>query len=677
MSSSVQYSPERIFTVEQTQFIRLVDDVDVARSFEPVGALSIPAAPPRLETFADADAYLANHPDWAQAARGPMRSACRAGAASVKACLAAQRNEPFDRNPKNLDLACVPFDIAVINGAWKDLSYRAAGFDSEKTFRNVRWVIRSVGRKAGMVAPHLVPPIPADDPFEPLQHNANKFERKSARLFAAWCRETGRDRDGVTDATLIEYGSYETQHMVGKRTARVLRVIARLWNATAQRDPTWPQTKLSAPSRREYYSLPFSAYPQSFQDDIAALTTWMAGTKRRRSPNRRPGRKRALRPATITGVVGALRLAAWALVASGRDPASIPGLDSLVTEAAMETILLCHEERAKARQQALPEAERVGTNALIQSIAAALVMVAQHFCEVSPERLVSLKDLAADFRGEPQGKPTRKNRRRVNALLDDQVKLKRLMRLPRTLMEEALERREQAAEILRRVSQTEGPEAIRLTHKATGLAKHAAYLAREAAVIGILCRIPLRIKNLHAIRIGTNLQFTGGGSDVVTLNFSADETKNRNDLEFYIGPRLHALLQTYIETFLPFFATASTDFNEMRWLFPSGGGRSGPVSIGVLRVIIVRTVADNVGATVNPHLFRALAVTLALQHSPDALEHCRLLLGDKSLKVVLRHYAMLQEKDAARRQSAFVDAEEDRLARIPAPPAKQRRGSRS
>jgi hypothetical protein len=38
---------------------------------------------------------------------------------------------------------------------------------------------------------------------------------------------------------------------------------------------------------------------------------------------------------------------------------------------------------------------------------------------------------------------------------------------------------------------------------------------------------------------------------------------------------------------------------------------------------------------------------------------------------------MMREKDAARRQSAFVDAEEDRLAQIPAPPSTPRQGRRS
>jgi integrase len=640
-------------------------------------AAALPEFPSDLKSFADVDRFIACHPEWTETDRGPARSTCRGVAARIHAIRAAERNEPFEPDPKKLDLASVPFDIAMINAAWKNRSYRAAGFDNAKSFRNARWTIRNVGRRAGMVIPDVTPPIVPGDPFELLQQSANKYDQATARRFTAWCQQTGLRREDVTDATLIAYRAYVMAHMIGRWPDEVIRLVARLWNSAARRDPAWPQTRLSAPTLREYYSLPFTAYPVSFQDDVAALAVWMAGTRRRRAPHRRPGRKRPMRPATIKNILSWIRLATSALVAGGRDPASITELSCLVTEADMEAILLWHEERGKAKHQGvLPEAERVGTNVLTQSIATTLVMIAQHHCAVPPQTLTALKELALDFRVESLRKPTLKNRHRISVLLNDRAKLKRLMRLPRTLMDEALARRDRSADALREAGQANGDEADRLTHSAAVLARQAAYLAREAALIGILCRIPLRIKNLHEIQIGTNLQFAGGGSDIVTLNFTIDETKNRRDLEFYIGPRLHALLQTYIAYFLPVFAAGSPDLGDKRWLFPSGGGRPGPLSIGRVRAIITRSVEENVGVTVHPHLFRALAVTLALEHSPGALEHCRQLLGDQSLKIVQRHYAMTQEKDAARRQSAFVDAEEDRLAEVPPPASKPRKGRR-
>ena len=641
---------------------------------QPPGATDpAPDADPRLQTFADVDTYVATHPHWSAPSRRALRSTCRLAAWSVHAIQAARRQEPFDPEPKHLDLARVAFDIPAINAAWHGRSYRAAGFESKSMFRNARWAIRHVGRAAGQVLTCFAAPLPPGHPFAALEAGANKYDKPTVRRFVAWCDQTGRSRDRVGDDTLLAYRTFMAAHMVGRKTEEVIRLIARLWNSTAQADPDWPRTRLSAPRLTPPYSLPLTAYPDSLRRDITAFTDWMAGTTRRRhAPGRRPGRKRAQRPATIRGALTHIRLAAAALVAGGRDPASITHLGCLVGEAELEAILEYHETRAAARQQALAEDERRCLNALTQAIGNTLLMIARHHCELPPETLTALHAIAADFRTPQAGKPTLKNRRRISQLLDDRGRLNRLMRLPRTLMGTALALRQQASEAACQATQADRAEAARLNHRASGLARQAASLGREAALIGILCRIPLRIKNLHEIQIGPHLRFTGAGN-IVTLHFTAAETKNRIDLEFYIGPRLRALLLTYIDLFLPHFAAGSADAAP-RWLFPSGDGRAGPITIGRLRVIIVRSIADHVGVTMNPHLFRGLAVTLALEHAPAGLEHCRLLLGDKTPGAVQRHYVLLQEKDAARRQSALVDAEEDRLAQDAAlPPARRRR----
>jgi integrase len=644
-----------------------------------LSAASDPAAAPpplRLETFADVDAYLCHHPDAPVAGRAQLRSSCRRAAWSVHALHAAARHAPFDPDMKNLDLAAVPFDIRLINAAWKGRAYRAAGFTSKSAFRNARWAIRYIGRLAGAVLPCFAPALAPGDAFEPLVQTANKYDKPNTRLFAAWCREAGLYPGDVDDGRLLAYATYMLTHMVGRKADDILRLLARLWNDTAERDPAWPQAKLSAPSQVSPASPPFTSYPVSLQEEIAGLAAWLAGTQRRRPPHPRPGRKRAARPATIRNALASVRAALGALVAGGRDPASLTGLDCLMNVPDLEASLQYHEARGEAKQQALPAAERTPSRRPY-AIGTVLLMIAQRYCGVAPETLAALKEVVEDYRVDGSGKPTRKNRRRVDALLDDRDKLKRLVRLPRTLMADALTLRERSADLARQAGQAKGTAADRLARQARALAAQAAYLAREAVLIGILCRIPLRIKNLSEIRIGTNLRFAGGNSDVVSLHFMVDETKNWVDLDFYIGPRLHALLLTYIERFLPFFAAGSTDVADMPWLFPSGDGRPGPVSIPRLRTIIVRSVADNVGVTINPHLFRALAVTLAFEHSPGAVEHCRLLLGDKSGAVVQRHYNMMQEKDAARRQSAFVDAEEDRLTQLAAPSPRKHRGGRS
>jgi hypothetical protein len=83
-------------------------------------------------------------------------------------------------------------------------------------------------------------------------------------------------------------------------------------------------------------------------------------------------------------------------------------------------------------------------------------------------------------------------------------------------------------------------------------------------------------------------------------------------------------------------------------------------------------VAERVGAEFHPHLFRALAVEFALRHDPGALEHCRQLLGDSTMQVVLTHYAPIRTKEATDHQDRLVNAEADRLAMPPAPVKRRR-----
>ena len=243
---------------------------------------------------------------------------------------------------------------------------------------------------------------------------------------------------------------------------------------------------------------------------------------------------------------------------------------------------------------------------------------------------------------------SRKNQRRLDQFRDP-VKLGLLLNLPRTVMAEALELRDrQPAE--------------------------AARLARTAIFFAIELRIPLRIKNLRTCRLGHNLRFAGPGSPLAILGFQVSEMKNRRDTEYSVSARLCQFLQVYIKQFLPFFTASSADFADKQWLFPAGDGKPGPLSDGQVRKTIIDTVAERVGADFHPHLFRALAVEFALRHDPGALEHCRQLLGDKTMQVILTHYAPIRTQEATDHQDRLVNAEADRLA-MPPGAAKPRRNT--
>ncbi len=630
---------------------------------------------PKVETFADAVAYVQRRSDWPKSLRDVLASNVRRmGWTLATARARTDRGYILPKRSK-LDLTTIPFDIPKINQCLEGVSYGAAGFRLESSFRTAKSGFRRLARELGKVLPHQAAEPPPGDPFAAFIDATTRYGRPAARRFGAWCRDNGLSPQDVTGETLTRYAVFLEQHHFAVRIDRIVPLIARVWTATAAANPDWPQAKLVLPGHRPSPNPPLSSYLASFQEEVAALIRRMDGTDTQ-TRYRRIGKKKPLRPATIKTRLTCIRGAAGALVATGTDPQSITGLKDLVTEKAAERIVTFYWDKTERHRASLPEAKRQdfegGCSANLDGICSTLIIIAQHYCKIpippedlreQPEDLRKqleddlrrLKELSADVRSPKLGRPTRKNRDRLRLLFDDRRNLTELMLLPRKLMREALE-------MLDWLEQ----DKKHLTAKQVQARLYqAARKARTAILIGILCRIPLRIKNLASIRIGINLKFSGATSDVVTLAFEAFETKNWFALEFSVGARLVEMLRVYIDKFLPILEGGRTDIGPHRWLFPAGEeGRSGPLSIETTRTSIETAIYERVGVRINPHLFRAIAVRLCLEHSPGALEFCRLLLGDKSLQIVLAHYAALEAKEAARHQDQLVDREEDRLSQL-------------
>ncbi|HEY1413395.1 MAG TPA: hypothetical protein VGF36_14715, partial [Rhodopila sp.] len=583
-------------------------------------------------------------------AKRVLKTALRQIAWGVSVVNARDSGQYLDPNPKKLDLARIPFDLPTINLALAGISYRMAGFTSDKSYRNAKSGLRRIGRELGIVQPFRAPDLPSDNPYAPFLAVAVVFELASARRFAAKMMEQGRRPGDVTDDDLRQYGIFLSTQMVGVKIEPMLRRIVQLWRRTAACNPDWPQTPPKLHRAVRPFNPPFSAYPVSLQDEIEAVRRWLEGSDGAGPFDTQHGRK-PLRPATIKMHLTYIRLILGEHVSLGNDPQSVTSLRDLLSPKVIQPILQSIWERGQRRRQAMPEAEREpspnGNTGQVGTTAVTLLMLTQYF-PPPPDVLEKIQWLAKKVRKSPMTTMSRKNRKRIDQFLDP-VKRSLLLSLPGAMMAEARELRDrQPAEAARR--------------------------ARAAIFFAIELRIPLRIKNLHACRLGHNLRFAGAGSSIATLSFQAHEMKNHRDIEFGIGERLCKLLQIYIDQFLPWFAATSTDFAANQWLFPAGDGKPGPLSHGQVRKTIIDTVAERVGAAFHPHLFRSLAVELCLERDPAGLEHCRQLLGDKTLQVILTHYAPVRTKQAAERQDALVNAEADRLALLVSP-VKRRRAS--
>jgi integrase len=82
---------------------------------------------------------------------------------------------------------------------------------------------------------------------------------------------------------------------------------------------------------------------------------------------------------------------------------------------------------------------------------------------------------------------------------------------------------------------------------------------------------------------------------------------------------------------------------------------------------IMAAIAERVGVTVNPHLFRAFVGCLILEDEPGALEDIRLLLGHKTLATALAYYVYINPKLAARRIDAVLRRARGKGALVIAP----------
>jgi hypothetical protein len=577
-----------------------------------------------------------------------LKTALRQIARAVIEARARASGQYLDPNRRNRDFSHLAFDLPAINQTLTGMRYRLAGFNCDKSLRNAMSGLRRIGRDLGMVAPHRAPDLPPDNPYVPLLEGADAFEVASARRFAAKMIEDGRHPQDVTGDDLTRYATFLSTQMIGVKIAPTLRRIVDLWRRASDRHPDWPQLPLKPPGKTKPMNPPFNAYSISLQDEIAAIRRRMEGADRQ-GPFSPECDRKPLRPATAKLRLACIRVILGEHVACGNEPHSVTSFTQLLSAPeAIQAILQSLWERGQARRRAMPEAERDpdgnGNTGQLDAVGVTLLMLVRDF-PPPPDVLKKIRWLVSRVRKPPMSGMSCKNRRRIDQFLDP-VKTSLLLNLPRQLMTEALELR------ARRPAE-------------------AARLGRTAIFFAIELKIPLRIRNLHTIRLGHNLRFVGAGQKAATLRFQAHEMKNHRALEFFVGPRLCQLLRLYLEHFLPFFTATSPDQVAEQWLFPAGDGKPGPLSDSQVRKTIIDTVAERVGAAFHPHLFRSLAVEFALKHHATGHEHVRQLLGDESLHVVLSHYAPMRTREAAEHQDRLVDREADRLAAL-APPLRRR-----
>ena len=322
-------------------------------------------------------------------------------------------------------------------------------------------------------------------------------------------------------------------------------------------------------------------------------------------------REKILRPTTISQRAAELILALSALVASGRDPASITSLDCLVEPDAFIAILLRYlKDDGKPR----PFAFNIGHT---------LIGLARRRLGTDAAALAKIKELQRlQARLGPQRKQlTGKNRALLRTLDAPAVRAKLL----------------------------ELPERLAGWAGCTSTPARGAVVMGVAVAIAILRNAPLRIANLTALRVDEHLVRPGGPRSLWLIDIPPHLVKNDEPLVHELPRRATDLLDRYLRRFRPALAEPGNPY-----LFPVGSRHK---RSALLSRQIRETIADWVGIDMTPHQFRHFAGRLMLQHSPGAFAAVAQLLGHKDPSTAIAYYTGIDTLSAGRHFDAILEAE--------------------
>jgi integrase len=384
------------------------------------------------------------------------------------------------------------------------------------------------------------------------------------------------------------------------------RLTCRLWNQAAETVPGWPSIRLSVPDQRRSRRSPLiSSFPLSIQEELALYLNSLGGG----DLFAEEAVQKSMATSTVRQRGVELGLALSALVASGRDPASITSLACLIEPSAFKSILRHYLKDGKARPFA-------------QNIASTLTTVAKRWIKADAATLDRLKELQRRL-GPQRKRLTQKNRALLRTL-DDPDARARLLLLPESLANWA-ERRTPV---------------------------RGALIMQMAVAIGILQSAPLRIANLAALRLDQHLVRPGGPRSLWQIDIPPHEVKNDQPLVHELPRCVTTLLDRYIRRFRPMLATPGNPH-----LFPVGSTYK---SSKALSRQIHRVIADWVGIDMTPHQFRHFAGRVMQQHSPGAFAAISQLLGHKDVRTTIAYYAELDSLSAGRQFDSFLDAERNK-----------------
>jgi integrase len=480
---------------------------------------------------------------------------------------------------------------------------------SPKTWTNLKTNFRAAVLSAGG---HQRSQAPRSPDWQVLHERLpDKRMANGLSRFITWCSGQGIAAEQVDDAAMTRFRAALGTDTLVPDPNDCHRRSARLWNEAVARVPGWPACPVVVPDYHQpRTTLHEQDLPASFGADLRRHLEWAAGT----DPLAEPAPPKALAPRTLRLRRTQLLLAASRLVASGREPSSITSLSVLVEPEAVKTILRSYLNGAGKPTE------------FTRGLAITLVSVATHWVRVDEAQLTALQAIKRRL-GSTKVALTEKNRATLRQL-DDPAVLGRLLELPERL----------AGEARRMESRPRAAVAMQL-----------------AVAITLLLHAPLRMANLHALRLDRHLSQPGGSKRPWLISIPVAESKNGERIDYELAGGAAVLLDRYLARFRPALVKGDCPF-----LFPGEDGVGGKDQ-GTLSQQLVEIIETRVGIRLTPHQFRHLAARLLLRAAPGAFGAAQQLLGHKHLKTTTAFYAGIDTLTAGRQYDRILESTRTQL----------------
>jgi integrase len=469
--------------------------------------------------------------------------------------------------------------------------------------------------------------------------------RMSLVLFLKYCSASRICPNDVNDESLAAFENWTSNRTINAAPRDMASAARRAWNRAAAQIESWPKKNLALKSMREQLLLPFGAFPPSLEADIQVYAKKMAGvdlddifgidiaSEDEKSENGdsnnmrsmdigKPTGCRPLRPLTIETKLQTLRVIVNALHRSGTPVDEITDLSCCVTPLA----------KPKAILTTLMKENGGKTSPKIGHAAEMLRQIAKYRVLCSVEHVAQIATWVRKVR----------------------VSYPEMTRRNRMLLEQITPERRLALRHL--------PKALLCEANRYGPCYRAAICAQRAAMIEILCKLPLRLGNLRGLRLDQHLVRPDPKSRKITaIVIPASETKNRRQLTYPVTETTSEVLDIWICNFRPLIAEPGN-------LYFFSGRALMPMTRAGIRDSIKTITHDRIGVPVNPHAFRHLAAETFLEAFPTAYESVRRLLGHASIQTTTNSYCQSESKAAIRIFDAILETDADTLAIKRTPP---------